>query len=340
VTIFSTVSKVAIAAIALSALFGGMAFADTGGLPVQQFFPAPGGDTNYFSQQGGMTLATDSFSTSAWFNFAQNMLVLRQTGTGKSMDVVQYNLQMNLQLAFGFANGGQLSIDVPVVLYQQSGPSTTFLTKTIAASSFGDIAIALKGKVYGQKGKGFKLAILGNLTIPTGRLRDMTGNGNVTFELKFVPEYEINGRVRLAANVGYLFRPDVRFLNQVVGNEFTFGAAASWFALPKQLELTAEIYGRTSADWTVSPTGASTPLELMFGAKYHMGGHAIVVGAGPGVTSGYGTPQYRVMLAYTFTMPDPPPPPPKQNVPPQPPAAAAPANEASGSVPTTERSAK
>jgi uncharacterized repeat protein (TIGR02543 family) len=287
-----------------------------GGLDLQEFVPAVGGDWNYFSVDSGMTLKHLSPSAGIWFDFSGRLMKMTvdRSGAGKAYNIVQNDVEANVQAALGLGSFFQLGLNIPVTLYQQVGDGVKDVLPGFSLSPqvLGDISIIPKFKLYGKK-KGFRIALLGILTVPTGNVKNLTGNGGVTFALKAAPEYVFNDRWRLALNAGYVFRSAENFYNVQVGNEVTFGLAGSCTALHKKqhilnvvLELLGRANGASNVDTSVNNTGA----EVLAGLKYHNGYHMVAVGGGPGLVQGYGTPNYRVFASYVFTWEKPIPPPP------------------------------
>ena len=90
--------------------------------------------------------------------------------------------------------------------------------------------------------------------------------------------------------------------NLVVGNELAYGLGAEVsFSLGKhRLAADAMLAGARGLKTT---TGSEArPLELMAAVKYHLtDAFAIHLGAGPGLSRGYGTPVYRGFLGVNWT---------------------------------------
>jgi outer membrane protein OmpA-like peptidoglycan-associated protein len=108
-----------------------------------------------------------------------------------------------------------------------------------------------------------------------------------------------------AAKVGFEYRPETGdFGASPLGSTFVFNAAVGIRLANEALLLGPEVFGSTIV---TSSVGAfekqNTPIEALFGAHYLGGPIRIGLGAGGGITHGYGSPGYRVALSIEWAAP-------------------------------------
>ena len=87
-----------------------------------------------------------------------------------------------------------------------------------------------------------------------------------------------------------------------VGHELTWGAGLELDVLPEEVALLLEAWGKVSLDPDIRSASEEHPAEALAAVRYwpHPE-HAVTLGAGRGLSAGYGSPTFRAMLGYTFT---------------------------------------
>lgn len=281
----------------------GVASAQDQGLPVQQFVPAPGGDNNFMTVAGSNSLGHTHQSFGLYLNYARHPLVLRSTVTDDSVAVIANQLQADVLVAVGLLDLFELGVGVPVTLFQNSGDSGTLPTPDVAAVAAGDIRLYPRWTILPAGDTGFGLALLAEVTLPSGDPNSLQGNASVTVEPALAAELRFAPGMRLSANLGYLVRQQQTFRNIDVGNEFTWGAAYQHPLVPNRWHLIAEVYGKTSADPDIQTINIEeVPLEAALGLRWNVNANnTVTFGVGPGLTEGYGSPQIRAIAGYAYT---------------------------------------
>jgi len=295
------VIKRALFAFAL-ALLSSSAIAQTGGsLPTQQFAPAPGGDNNYVTVQGTAVLPAWKPSVGLFLNYANQPLVLRRLSNGEEVSLIEHQLQVDLIGAIGIADVIEVGIGIPLTIWQASGdPSATLPTPDVSSVVMGDIRLYPKWSIVHDP-EGFGIALLAVLTLPSGSPDDLQGNESITLEPRVVAGYQFNKEFRGSLSAGFLFRPEKQDLyNIAVGNELTFGAGLEYRFDPGTWGIILEGYGKVSLE--SGATSADNPIELALAGRWWPAPpHAVTLGVARGLTDGYGAPNFRVFLGYTFT---------------------------------------
>src|SRR3989338_7205433 len=170
----------------------------------------------------------------------------------------------------------------------------------------GDISFGAKIQVFDAATNPFfhlGLAFVPSMTLPTGRESIFFGDANVTGQLMAVGDLEwLDNRIYL--NLGTRFREKETIGNVTIGHEFLYGLG---FQRPivKRLDLNVigEIFGATYYGNYFSDE-ESLPVEFLglLQKKWWKQQLITQLGAGIGLTQGYGTPVFRLMggVAYAF----------------------------------------
>jgi hypothetical protein len=101
-------------------------------------------------------------------------------------------------------------------------------------------------------------------------------------------------------NLGMSVGRSRQFLNLRLGTALTYGLGGEVGLGPGcNLALLAALAGETGL---AQPSPETRPLELQLGMRWgFLPGLELMLGGGPGLTQGYGTPRYRVMVSLGFS---------------------------------------
>jgi outer membrane protein OmpA-like peptidoglycan-associated protein len=196
-----------------------------------------------------------------------------------------------------------ISAELPFVIYQGRSSTVDGVSPDLTGLSTGgltDLRLVPKIAAMRRAGHALDVAFLPTVTVPMGGADDYFREGGVTF----APELAVSrsaGSLRVAANLGYHFRPRTQFLNLIVDDEI-FARAGVAIELEDQLALPLEVAlsvsGATAAD---DPLGRfnRTYLETMGALTYLLKSqpYSAMLAAGTGLNEGLGAPDWRVLLA-------------------------------------------
>jgi outer membrane protein OmpA-like peptidoglycan-associated protein len=278
-------------------------------VPVQQFAPATGGDTNYLATHGSRILPHLKPSVGLFVNYAKDPLILRRVSNGEQVELLANQLQLDLVAALGLGDMFELGLAIPLTVYQSAGDvGDTLAPRPLDVSSAGDLRLIPKLSLFGDP-EGFGLALLMPITLPTGSPENLQGNETITLEPRIAMQYVMDANLRVALNAGFLFRPQLQTLyNIAVGNELTAGLAAEYRFDRKpfgQLAIIFDTWARLSLESdTATRTIAAEerPIEAGLAARYWpIDNHAVTLGVSRGLTKGYGSPDFRLIAGYTYT---------------------------------------
>lgn len=271
----------------------------------------------YGATHGAATLGNLQLGVGAWFNYSNDPVVFvdadgnRVSASGAASGgetgdgVVDTRVTSNIQVGMGFTRFASLTVDLPLVMAQESWNLAGIDDPTGTAGpggggGLGDIVVTPKIAVLDRDYLPVGLAVIVPVGIPSGSTSDYLGEGGVTFaptvafEYSDAPVHTRQYKWRVAVNGGYRVRNDARIRDVRVSNAFTYAAAFGYHVV-EPLELTAEFHGET-----FGARASQSPAEVMVGAKALLGrAFAISVAGGTAVIGGVGAPDYRLVAGLT-----------------------------------------
>jgi OmpA-OmpF porin, OOP family len=294
----------------------------TPALALDRFNPAPAGD-RMFGAQSPYVAGELTPHFSLLLDYAHNPLVLRTTETKKDLGaIVGDQLFLHLNASFAIKQRLLINLAFPIALLQ-SGSNPQSANGDVAFTSpdsaeIGDLRAGLRLRLLGDYWDPFQLAIGGYIWFPTGRSEDnsFVGEGSV----RGLPQIIVGGRIAERAVWSFNIGPDLRGARSFGGaTGVTQGTKIRMdggigFLLDdaRNFQIGPEFSASFEAE---NKTGAgierTTNAEILLDARYRfLGDFEAGVGVGPGLTSGIGTPDVRVigMLSYTPEMKKPVPP--------------------------------
>ncbi|MEM8608573.1 MAG: OmpA family protein [Myxococcota bacterium] len=284
-------------------------------------------------------LATDGFAVSnadgqghlrfgvqVYLDFARNPLEVRITNLPGSGDqqfpLVHGQLTGHLTWSLGLWERLVIFMDLPYHFILKDNLSEAQIEdlETVGLTSFipngrglGDLYVGARGVLYGDRENLFQLAVQATLTTNTASaarpnqnfLGDAARSPNIGGWFEVFGTFNAGRYIRIPLNVGYKtgFTQDVPSLG--IGNQFTFGGAVQALLGQERFMVTVETFGRTAAQSSNGFGGArETPLELLGGFKYlDKRGFTTGVALTGGMTTAFGSPDWRIIGMLAYTMP-------------------------------------
>lgn len=277
-------------------------------IDVERFRPAvdPYG---YSVTDSSTTLYNLQVGVGIFGNYSQDSLVLewdgeRVIGPGPTFPdgLLDHRSVMDFQLGFGLGDIFSLSVDAPVVVWQQgfepAARSSPVTTADLESSGIGDLRITPKFVLVDiHEGYPVGIAVLARGSVPTGSTRSFLGEGGPSIEPVLVLEVadgSIHAReykVRSAINVGALIKEPDTFRGVEVGNAFVYRAALAAHPVGA-LEVGGDVTGSVSGARV-----AQVPLEIQPWIKLHpLDIVTVTTGVGFGLNPGLGSPDFRAFL--------------------------------------------
>jgi len=278
-------------------------------LDIENFRPSSD-PFGYTVTDSATTLDHLNMGVGFWWSHSDDPLVLLYEGqrVQSPIDfkdgVVNQRNTVDLQVGIGLTKYFSLSLDMPVVLWQEGfRPEVVPLEEIdIDSSGLSDLRIAPK-VVFLRTGEESPvgLALITRLMIPTGFGGSFSGEESLTFQPMLVAEVAdgsvLNGdyKVRFAVNLGAHIRDKFTFRGLEVDETFVYRGGLGLRPI-RELELGFEAMG-----WVGGTSAVQSPVEILPWLKFHPAAKvSITAGAGFGLNQGLGNPDYRFFFGATL----------------------------------------
>ncbi len=262
-------------------------------------------------------------------DYAYRPLVIYNTDGSSRLALVENSLVVHVGAALNLWERLRVGIDLPVAAWQsgQGGTSNGITYPAGNSSGVGDVRLGADLRLFGIYGEAATAAIGVQAFLPSGSRSSYLGDGSV----RLLPRAQIAGDLgpfAYAVNAGFVFHSqDDSFGPYARGSEVVFGASAGFRLADRKLLIGPEVYGATVATKSDAVFAKrQTALEAVLGGHYTVARDwRIGLGAGPGLTRGFGEPVVRVLAAIEWfpaipekevppaEAPEPPPPPPDRD---------------------------
>jgi MYXO-CTERM domain-containing protein len=287
--------------VALAPAARAQGIADAGVFSVERFRLAADGDGVLHTEWGAVPTHL-SWDAALLFGIEDDPLVVyREMGGDRERigALVARRIPASLVGSIALWNRLALAIELPVILSQDDDPTMAAAVQPLGGGGVGDLRIAPKVQVLDAARSGVHLALIAGLTVPTASAEDYRGEQRVAL----APEAAVSralGPWRLAANIGYLARKNARLADLSVTNELFLRLGAGYRlaergGLPLEFDL-----GLSAATAAAAPLSDDNRnhLELLGGVGYDLPGpFSAALGGGLGLSQGFGTPDWRLLLA-------------------------------------------
>jgi len=209
-----------------------------------------------------------------------------------------------LTVAYGINEKLQVGGALPII-FSLSGDGLDASTgmrdpNGVSVTGLGDIRAEAKYKLWQARNRETRLAGIGGVTLPTSvgsdgskfigdNLPTLAGGVALTWS---------RGKVALGANAGFILRKPRTIYASTVGQQLTFGAAAS-FGVTDKVQVIGEFFGRGGLESSFALD--ESPMEAVGGLRLVTAKNvAITVGGGAGLDRAIGSPQARFFLSVGY----------------------------------------
>ena len=267
-------------------------------IDIQLFQPGPGA-YDLAGVQSARVGKHLNLNLGLFTNYAANELTVGSKTDGTTnLKLVKGRLNFDLLASLGIADFLEIGLAIPFTAVQATDPANPsfsgILPDTLPTSGMNDLRVVPKVQLYSNAN--FAVGAAATIWIPTGTKQGFMGEVGARAGGALLLEYRAS-MLRLLGNVGGRYRPAQTFLNLNTGGELTYGVGA---------ELTPVEMGGMGLGAFASLQGAAgfrqsgssgAPLEAYLGGTGTFGKDLQVnLGFGRGITTGYGTPDFRVFL--------------------------------------------
>jgi outer membrane protein OmpA-like peptidoglycan-associated protein len=255
------------------------------------------------SVESGRVLPHLEMAGGSWLGYANDPLVLHRLGdpSTRAASLIGDRSSGSVSAVVGFLDRAQVAMEIPVV-FHQSPVSGAVRPSSVDAFGFGSIRLVPKVRLLDADRHGVDLAVLAALNVPTGA-HDFVGS-----ELALQPEIAASRTfrdVRLAGNLGATVREGTTLHDAKMGSELSAQLGAAYDLKPRwSLPLETGLVLATAVSAS-NPFGRSneTSMELRgYGAFDPTPNVRLLAGAGAGLESGWGTPDWRIFTGAQFAL--------------------------------------
>jgi outer membrane protein OmpA-like peptidoglycan-associated protein len=286
--------------LALLALLPQTAYAQSAGFAIDRFDPAERG-SDWFAADSLDLRGHGRLMLGATGDFSEKPLVLYNRDGDELRDIIEHQLFVHVGGSLVLWDRLRLGVNLPILAYQAGEGGTVqgvrFEAKDGAA--VGDLRLGADVRLLGAYRDPISLAAGVAVFAPTGSQDAFAGDGKVRVLPRLLLGGDI-GNLVYAAKLGVLYRAnDQGFNGSTKGTEAVVAAAIGYRTSDGKLVLGPELFGSTvitSGDAFFSKR--ETPFELIAGAHYKVTDDVrLGAGFGPGLTRGFGAPQFRGLLS-------------------------------------------
>jgi len=283
---------------------------------LDRFDPAPAGD-RMFGVESPFAAGNGVPHVALLMDYAHNPYVLYHgPGLTNVGAVVSDQAFVHLNMSVAILNRLTVNFDVPAAVLQDGSDPTTTTTPATSYTSphdtvFGDMRLGARVTLFGEYDDPFQLAVSGYLWVPTGATNAYVSDGSV----RGMPSVVLGGHLPVlnwAFTTGFQLRPhQIIDTNITSGDSMVFGGGVGFLFADGRAQIGPEAKG----SFVLSDLShRSINSEVLLDGRYRIADDfELGLGAGPGLSSGFGTPDVRVVAMLAFTPQVKPPPPPDRD---------------------------
>ncbi len=297
---FLASSRWAPAVLALTLLFPAAALAQSEGFALNRFDPAERG-SDWFSADSLDLRGHGRLLLGVTGDWAEKPLVLYSRDGDELRSIIEHQFFAHAGASLVLWDRLRLGVSLPILVYQAGEGGTVGGTTFVASegTTVGDLRLAADVRVLGEYRSPVSLSAGVAVFAPTGDQAAFAGDG----KLRVLPRLLLGGDIGnlvYAAKLGVLYRAhDAGFNGSPTGTEAVVAAALGYRTDGGGWLLGPELFGSSViTDGDAFFSRRETPFEVLLGVHYkptpdlRLGG-----GFGPGLTRGFGAPQFRGVIS-------------------------------------------
>lgn len=272
------------------------------GIDLQQFKPGPGGMDVLGVQSPRVGRHLD-WNLGLSFTYARSPFSLVRPGTDEFFSAIIQN-QTTVDLMGSVALFDRFELGMALPFISQSSASTdpvpAVLGGSVHGEGLGDLRLVPKVHLRSLS-NGLQLGAAMPVLLPTSGGKQFTGRRLVAAFPRLLGEWSRESGVRVLAHLGVNVQSQERFYNLKVSHELAYG-------LGTEVPFTVDTHALAVEATLVGARGLTEanaeerPLEMLAAVKYRfMDSLAAHLGMGTGLSHGYGTPRFRVVVGLMWT---------------------------------------
>ncbi|MFM7202519.1 MAG: OmpA family protein [Myxococcota bacterium] len=262
-----------------------------------QHFAPQASPQGYFNALSAKTMGHKSFALGLTAHYSLNALRAVDQASGETIAVILgQQFQTDVVAGLGLGQRFELSMALPYSPLISGEAAPAYGLEAPKSSALGDLRYGIKAHALrAEEGLNIGVALEG--TVPTGDAASFQGRGAASFTPMLLTEYRTES-LRTALNVGYAIQPEQTLSSLTLGNELVYAVGVGVAVLPS-LDVILDANGRLSLGDVATTT--TSPLEAHVGGRLRLGdAHVLSLGVGRAVVPGYGAPEVRGFIGYTF----------------------------------------
>lgn len=246
---------------------------------------------DYLTVYDSDTLAPGNFSLGFYGDYANDPIEIRDENGDRFSRLVRDLGTMQFMGSVGLFPSLQLGVRVPgyIAGFQDilSVGGARFKGTEL---NLGDVVANAKFTLLPRSRYGIGIAILPELTLPTGNRREYAGTGKFGFGGFVVLDAEPVQNLRLSLNLGGVGRSEV-------SDQLRGGLGLTYLFSPRVAAI-VESYAATSTKRAFKEE-FTTPTDVIGALRFGLGPVDLTLGGGAGVTNGRGSPDFRAFVGIT-----------------------------------------
>ena len=233
------------------------------------------------------------FTIGFWGDYAQNPLEIQfEDSEERFSKLVEQLGTAQFTGAVGIVDRFALGLRVPVYVTQiESVASTGGTTDDGTNVNIGDVVMNGQFTLLKRRDAGVGLAIIPELTFPSGSEEDFAGTGEFGYGGLIALDFAPTDRFSFGINAGGVSR------EEPFNDQLRLGGAAA-FDLGDTVTLIAEAYNAADISDPFQEE-RKTPVDVIGAVQFHLGQVNLTVGGGAGLTRGQGSPDFRAFVGIT-----------------------------------------
>ncbi len=243
-------------------------------------------------------------------NYANDLLVIRGAN-GYISRPIQHRMTSDIALALGLFRWIEVGVSLPIFWRQIRSNFPLGQNVVQGDTNIGDLRLSSKVMLmHNDKFKGFGLSVVLDLSLPTGGDKMLMRSSTATFTPRLILDYRHSSGFVVALNAGYRFRGRAQLLDLVVADELRFALGMEVPLFFREVSVVGELetaigVGQLTGE-SKRPLSADSPTELRLGIRWRHApsGLMLGLGAGVGLSQGYGAPDLRILfsLGWSFDL--------------------------------------
>lgn len=276
------------------------AHAQSAGFAINRFDPAERG-SDWFAADSLDLRGHGRLMLGATGDWGVKPLVLYDRDGDAVANIIEHQLFVHVGGSLVLWDRLRLGVNLPILAYQagEGGTLNGVRFEAKEGAALGDLRLAADVRLFGKYRSAASLAAGVAVFAPTGDQDAFASDGQVRVLPRLLLAGDI-GNLAYSAKLGVLYRAnDEGFNGSTKGTEAVLAAAIGYRNDNGRLVVGPELFGSTVVtDGDAFFSRRETPFELIFGAHYKVTDDwRIGAGVGPGLTRGFGSPQFRGLLS-------------------------------------------